>query len=234
MRRFLAFALALCVTSAVAAAQLLGVDPDRRQIESGRAVAAGAGGQGQQGACFRCHGFDGAAEHAAAFPALAGQSAEYLLAQLEAYASGARANPIMQPIAAAMTPEQRRDVAVYYAAQPLPGGRARPQGDAALLQLGGVLSAIGSAERGIQACQNCHGPGGIGVPPTYPRLAGQPEAYLAATLRAWKTGERPSTAPRMTMAIIARRLTEQDIAAVARYFAAVPAGPVQRARGVLP
>ncbi|MBU8536591.1 c-type cytochrome [Falsiroseomonas tokyonensis] len=235
MRPALPLALLLLAGTAAAAVELLGNPPSPRQVASGRAVAAGAGGQGQQGACFACHGFDGAGQAAAGFPALAGQSAEYLHEQLERYASGARPNPIMQPIAAAMTPDQRRDVSVYYAAQPPQASAgARPQGDPALLQHGGNLSAIGSAERGVQACQNCHGPGGIGLWPNYPRLAGQPADYLAAQLRAWKQGERPGDEPYNFMANIAARLTEDDIRAVSLYFASVRTVPRQAGTGVLP
>lgn len=41
------------------------------------------------------------------FPRLAGVSTAYLRSQLEAFASGTRKNPIMQPIAQALSPEQR-------------------------------------------------------------------------------------------------------------------------------
>lgn len=227
--------IAVLFSAGASAAALLGEPPAEGQVESGRAVAAGAGGQGQQGACFRCHGFDGAAQAAAGFPALGGQSAEYLHAQLVRYASGERQNPIMSPIAQALTEDQRRDVAVYYAAQPAPPLGERPQGDPALLQHGAVLSAVGSAESGVQACQNCHGPAGIGIGPSYPRLAGQPAAYLAAQLRAWRSGERAGDQPQESMASIARRLSDRDIDAVALYFASVrPGDAAPRRAGVLP
>lgn len=221
MRSGAAIALAICTASAAAGVELLGVPAEPRQVESGRAVAAGAGGQGQPGACFSCHGFDGAAQAAAGFPAIGGQSAEYLHQQLVRYASGDRPNPIMGPIASALSEAQRRDVAIYYAAQPVPPFGSRPQGDPALLQHGAILSASGSAESGVQACQNCHGPAGVGIAPSYPRLAGQPEGYLAAQLRAWRSGERPGDPPLHSMASIAKRLTDRDIEAVALYFASV-------------
>jgi cytochrome c553 len=239
MRAVAAAALLLGAGFAAALAQpapidVTGARPDERTIAAGRAVAAGAGGQGQAGACFRCHGFDGAAQAAAAFPALAGQSAEYLHEQLKAYASGRRPNAIMGPIASALAEQQMRSVAAYYAAQPDPPQDGRPGGDPALLQWGGVLSAIGSAEAGVQACQNCHGPAGTGMPPMYPRLAGQPQAYLAAQLRAWKSGERPGDPPYHFMANIAKRLADRDIEAVSLYFASVRLEEAQGQIGVLP
>lgn len=236
MRTLLAIGfVAVAVAASAVAAELLGAGAPQRQVASGRAVAAGAGGQGQQGACFSCHGFDGAARDAAQFPALGGQSAEYLHAQLERYASGARENAIMGPIARALTEAQRRDVAVYYAAQPPPAAGPRPAADPALLQHGAILSASGSAEVGVQACQNCHGPGGIGIAPQYPRLAGQPAGYLAAQLRAWRSGERAGAGPEQSMASIAQRLSDRDVDALALYFASVRAGDAAaRTAGVLP
>jgi cytochrome c553 len=232
--RLLACIAVACIASGAAAVELLGQPPAEGQVDSGRAVAAGAGGQGRQGACFACHGFDGAAQDAAAFPAIGGQSAEYLHEQLRRYATGERPNPIMGPIAAALSEAARRDVAVFYAAQPVPAaGEERLPGDPALLQHGAILSASGSAEVGVQACQNCHGPAGIGIMPSYPRLAGQPAAYLAAQLRGWRDGTRPADVPRESMASIARRLSDRDIAAVSLYFAALGRG-AQRGTGVLP
>lgn len=234
MRAAFGIAVAIAVAGGTAAEELLGARPDPQRIASGRAVAAGSGGQGQQGACFSCHGFDGAGQQAALFPALAGQSAEYLLLQLDRYASGARRNEVMSPIAAAMTPEQRRDVSIYYATQPVRVPEPQPLGDVMLLQRGGVLSASGGADIGVQACQNCHGPAGIGIAPIYPRLAGQPAGYLEARLNAWRQGEEPAEgASHQAMAQIAKRLSDDDVKAVSLYFASVRQAPASTGTGVL-
>jgi cytochrome c553 len=103
------------------------------------------------------------------------------------------------------------------------------------LQHGAILSASGAAESGVQACQNCHGPAGIGISPVYSRLAGQPAEYLAAQLRAWRSSERPGQPPWYSMASIAKRLTDRDIEAVSLYFASVRTGnEPPRMTGVLP
>ncbi|MBP0447554.1 c-type cytochrome [Roseomonas sp. SSH11] len=227
--------LAAAAATAAVAVDVTGGRPEQQRIAAGRAVAAGAGGQGQAGACFRCHGFDGAAQAAAAVPMLAGQSAEYMHDQLRHYASGERQNAIMSPIASALTEQQRADAAAYYAAQRVPPPHVeRPGGDPALIQRGGVLSAVGAAENGVQACQNCHGPAGIGMAPNYPRLAGQPADYIALQLTLWKRGERPGHAPYNWMVNIARRLSDEDIRAVALYFASVQTEEASRRVGVLP
>ncbi|WP_372616827.1 c-type cytochrome [Falsiroseomonas sp.] len=233
MRAALLLALLLGIAGGAAGEALLGVPPQPGQVAAGRAVAAGGGQQGQAGACFRCHGFAGAAQDAAGFPAIGGMSAEYLHEQLRRYASGERRNDIMSPIASALTPAQMRDVAVFYAVQPVPPATGIALADPALLQHGAILSASGSAESGIQACQNCHGPAGIGIWPFYPRLAGQPAAYLAAQLRAWKTGERQGVEPWRSMQTIAQRMSDRDIEAVALYFASIPVGTAPRGVGVL-
>ncbi len=64
-------------------------------------------------ACVSCHGVKG--EGNAVIPALAAQHRDYLMVQLAAFASGARDNAIMHPIAKAMTPTEIKAVAAYLA-----------------------------------------------------------------------------------------------------------------------
>jgi cytochrome c553 len=67
-------------------------------------------------ACAACHGPN--AEGAAAFPRLAGQHVEYLIAQLQGFKSGTRANaPIMINEVRNMTSEQLRAAATYAASK---------------------------------------------------------------------------------------------------------------------
>lgn len=67
-------------------------------------------------ACEACHGPE--AQGAGAFPRLAGQHLEYLIAQLQGFQSGTRDNaPIMQAVVRTMTPEQLRAAATYAASK---------------------------------------------------------------------------------------------------------------------
>ena len=66
-------------------------------------------------ACARCHGFDGASDGSGAFPRLDGQSAQYLAEQLRHFASGARRNALMQPIAKGLRDDEIEVVSQYYA-----------------------------------------------------------------------------------------------------------------------
>ncbi len=69
-------------------------------------------------ACLECHR-PMTADRQPAYPLLHSQHAEYLQLQLQLFAEDARGGSVaattMQPIAQRLTPEQRRDVAVYFA-----------------------------------------------------------------------------------------------------------------------
>jgi cytochrome c553 len=195
----------------------------------GRAVVlGGATGYAARTACHLCHGVDGAGDSAGAFPRLAGQASWYLYKQLKDYASGARRNPVMEPIARALDDAAMQDVSAYYAASSAPAHDFSSR-DPLLLQRGGAIAAIGIAERGVAACVNCHGPEGRGLPPSFPALAGLSPPYAALQLRLWKDGGRANS-PLGVMAEIARALSDDDIDAVTAYFGSVrvPAGTSTR------
>ena len=67
------------------------------------------------------------------------------------------------------------------------------------------------------ACTVCHGPLGIAVAPDAPNLAGQPESYLAEQLKAYRGGARRHE----IMSLMARPLSDADIANLAAWFASV-------------
>jgi len=75
-----------------------------------------AAGKEKSALCAQCHGADGNSK-VAQFPRLAGQYPDYLVRALGDYASGARRNPIMGPIAKKLSREDREDLAAYFAAQ---------------------------------------------------------------------------------------------------------------------
>lgn len=212
-------------------------DPDA--FEKGRAVAVGANVGATESACFRCHGMEGQGDAAAVFPRLSSQPAEYLYNALKDYASGVRNNAVMTPIARMLNDAQMKHVAVFYARQ-----RAEPQvrsdkvQDIQLLQRGAAIAAVGNAERSVQGCINCHGPEGRGLAPTYPALAGQYERYIEAQLRAWRSGERKSVRlSTEVMEYIAKQLSEEDIRAVALYYASIvppTSGASDSARAIRP
>lgn len=73
-------------------------------------------GKGKSAACAACHGANGIGI-APTFPNLAGQKADYLVAQLKAFKSGERkgANAaMMAPMAAGLSEQDMMDLAAYY------------------------------------------------------------------------------------------------------------------------
>lgn len=75
--------------------------------------------------CVQCHG-PGGRGVGAAFPPIAGQTAAYLSAQLEAWKAGRRSNDpigLMQAAARGLTAEEIRDVADYFSRLPMQAPR---------------------------------------------------------------------------------------------------------------
>jgi cytochrome c553 len=185
------------------------------------AQIASRGTENGVAACLSCHGANGEGNAAANIPRLAGQAQAYLARQLHSYANGSRANPVMEPIAKGLTPQQIDAVAAYYAGLSAPAAKPPALSEQAQKR-GQQLAAVGDDKLGVQGCANCHGPGGVGEPPSYPYLASQHRTYLIAALTEWKNGSR-NTDPSMQMTMIAKRLSDSDIAALAAYYAAQPA-----------
>jgi cytochrome c553 len=192
-------------------AQSTGRQPDAKHgaVIVAQGTAAGAP------PCAQCHAFNGVSDASGAFPRLAGQSAYYLAAQLRDFASGVRASALMSPIAKALSPDDVVDVSAYFASINAPFLPLKTA-DPALLKRGEQLAKIGSAERRIQNCDNCHGPDGAGEPPVIPYLAGQYAHYIVFTLQMWRQGFRKNSLD--AMGIIAKKLDDQEIAAVAAYY----------------
>ena len=195
----------------------------RPDAPAAREIALGERALDAASACARCHGAENRMPASALVPRLHGQPAEMLLAALQAYADGTRHSGIMQPIAVALTPEARQELANYYAALAPADIPAQP---GVLAEEGRQLVMEGDAAAQIPACNGCHGPGAL---PLYPRLAGQNGPYIAGQLRLWRRGGRKGTAEAAIMAPIAERLSESQIDALASYYAGLPrqeaAGP---------
>jgi cytochrome c553 len=71
----------------------------------------------------------------------------------------------------------------------------------------------------------CHDPAGRRAKPAYPSLAGQPADYLQLQLELFKSGSRGGSEYAHLMEEIAPRLSDEQVRAVARYFASLPAQP---------
>ncbi|MCM0613031.1 c-type cytochrome [Marinobacter sediminum] len=190
--------------------------------EAGKKLAQ-QGGEGVQ-ACSSCHGAQGGGNAAAGWPRLAGLNADYMAQQLTAMANGTRSNPIMAPIASALSEQQRGDVAEYFASLKPPTMAPGGEVDQKTLHRGETLAQRGDWQQGIPACTSCHGLQGQGVGVAFPSIAGQPAMYLQNQIKAWQSGSRHND-PNGLMASVAKRLSDEDSQAVTAWFASLPAKP---------
>lgn len=159
--------------------------------------------------CAACHSADGNSV-IPTNPRLAGQNAGYIATQLAAFKSGTRPSPIMQAMAAPLTPEDMQAVGAYFEQQKPAGQAAR---DKALVDRGQQIWRGGIKALGVPACAGCHGPAGHGNPAQFPRLAGQFGELTLGWLKAYAAGTRPN----QVMGPIASKLNENDMKAVAEY-----------------
>lgn len=168
--------------------------------------------------CSACHGADGNSA-LPANPSLAAQHPEYSFKQLinfkaEAGKTPERVSPVMNGIVAGMSRDDMANAALYFAGQEAKPRAAR---DPELVKLGQTIYRGGVLGKGVAACASCHGPNGAGIPAQFPRLAGQHAQYTADQLKAFRTGARANDPNRM-MRILALKLTDREIDAVAQYI----------------
>lgn len=170
--------------------------------------------------CATCHGQDGNSV-APVNPKLAGQIPDYLAKQLANFKPAAtgkpaeRASAVMAGFAATLSPDDMRNVAVFYSSQTLKPEKARNKDT---VELGQKIYRAGIAEKGVAACGACHGPKGEGVPALFPALGGQFADYIDTQLKAFRSGERAND-PNKMMRMTAAKMTDAEIKAVADYIA---------------
>ncbi|MBL8472348.1 MAG: cytochrome c4 [Rhodocyclaceae bacterium] len=170
--------------------------------------------------CGACHGPDGNSP-VPVNPKLAGQFPEYIYKQLSNFKSkdgkpAERANPIMGGMAAGLSDQDMKNLAAYFGGQTLKPEQAK--GDKESIDLGQKLWRGGDASRHLPACAGCHGPAGAGIPAQFPRLAGQYADYTEAQLKAFRNGDRAND-PAQMMRVIASKMSDKEIKAVADYVA---------------
>ena len=174
-------------------------------IDAGRAKAM---------TCTACHGAEGNSS-IPTWPSIAGQSASYIVAQLNAFKGGLRTDPLMAPQAMMLSDEDMRNVAVYFESLP---AAAMAVANPATVSKGEALYRGGNADAGIPACLACHGPTGRGNPAAnYPAVQGQHATYTAKQLRDYASGGRTSDGKTRIMRDISPKLSADDIEALASY-----------------
>ena len=181
---------------------------------AGDAVA----GKTKAAACGGCHGMDGNSP-VATYPKLAGQNEAYITKQVKDFKANAdRQNPIMFGMVAALTDQDAADIGAYFQTQSIKEAAAF---DESKLAAGRDLYKGGDLQKGIPACQACHGPTGAGTAGIgFPQVGGQYVEYTVAQLKAFKDGSRKNDA-KMLMRSIVAKMSEADMVAVANYIASL-------------
>ncbi|MCK4834678.1 MAG: cytochrome c4 [Gammaproteobacteria bacterium] len=186
---------------------------------SGSALAGNAeAGKTKSAACGGCHGADGNSP-VPTFPKLAGQNEAYIVKQVKDFkANDTRKNEIMFGMVAALSDEDAADIGAYFQAQSLKDAAVF---DAAKIAAGRDLYKGGDLQKGIPACQACHGPKGSGTAGIgYPQLGGQYVGYTLAQLKAFKDGTRKNDDKKLMRSIV-EKMSDEDMAAVANYIASL-------------
>jgi cytochrome c553 len=187
-------------------------------------------------ACASCHGAEGQGTDDVYFPRLAGKPSGYLYNQLVAFRDVRRKYPPMNYLLEFLPDAYLKQIADHFASLrppfPVP---AVPVVNNEILARGEALVTKGDAQRGIPACQGCHGSSFTGMEPAIPGLLGLRASYISAQLGAWRYGTRSATAPDC-MQIVAGLLTEDDVKAIAAWLSSrpAPADPTPAAQGSLP
>ena len=169
--------------------------------------------------CASCHGANGRSDMAGT-PVLAGQPSLYAITQLFLFREGRRDNAAMTAVAKTLSDDDMRGFADYIGTlPPVPAPAPATQPDAARMAKGRQL-----AEQ--HRCVSCHG-ADLGGGQQVPRIGGQKEEYLQASLRGFKSGSRPAYTQAMVSAV--SQVPVEDLDTLAYYAArftppAAPAG----------
>jgi len=163
--------------------------------------------------CARCHGDAGVSDEDDT-PSLAGQTAAYTFKQLVDYKTQRRENRSMRKAVRKLSMRDLADLGAFYAAQ-TPEQRA-----------GGEpphLVNNGDRSRLLLSCNDCHNDSKeyrslMEIPAT---ISGQKPEYFVQTMLEFKNGERANDLFGR-MRFIASRLTDEEINALAAYYATKP------------
>jgi cytochrome c553 len=166
--------------------------------------------------CVGCHGIVG---YKSSFPEvyrvpkIAGQSAKYIAASLNAYKTGDRKHPTMRGIAETLSDQDVTDIANYY--EKLGADDRKPVADKPNrepdAQVAGLLQKA--------ACASCHGANfSKPIDPSYPKIAGQYADYVFVALKAYKTENNPAFGRNNgIMGAIAKQFSNAELKALSNY-----------------
>lgn len=177
-----------------------------------------AAGKAKSAACGGCHGFDGNSP-VPIYPKLAGQNEAYIVKQVNDFkADSSRKNELMKGMVASLSDEDAADIGAYFQAQTLSQAATF---DDSKITAGREIYKGGDMQKGIPACQGCHGPMGSGTAGIgYPQVGGQYVEYTLAQLKAFKDGSRTNDDKELMRSIV-EKMSDEDLTAVANYIASL-------------
>jgi cytochrome c553 len=204
-RIYLAAALVLSLASAATFAD----EPDPASMAYAQRLAIGV--------CGTCHDPRGNSQQPK-FPRLAGQSANYLVAQLKAFRAQTRGDPdalgYMWGMASQLDDATIDALAKYYSSQrPAPPRNH----DSPRVARGRDIYEHGIESEGVPPCASCHGPDAHGLV-DFPRLAGQHAQYVLKQLGSFQSNMRNVA----IMHGVALNLRTAEMESVAAYLEAQP------------
>jgi cytochrome c553 len=157
-------------------------------------------------ACVACHG-PGGNSQAAAVPSIAAQPRLFIENQLVLMREGLRDVPVMADVVRGMTDAEIAALAQHFAAQ-------TPQGTDGRVHRAQRLR--GAEISRLALCGTCHLADYTGQSQV-PRLAGQQEVYLLASMKAFR--DHPGPGRDTIMAATLQGMTDAQLADLAHYFA---------------
>lgn len=175
--------------------------------EMGKAIA-------KKSKCKKCHSENGIAEDPVD-PNIAGQLPSYTFKQLMDYKGKQRDDRSMTKAVKKLNEDDFTHLAAWYGSLPSAPSMLKDTGVA------GNLVYKGDPKRMLKPCATCHGRNGEGGQHDSAVLTGQSLDYFIATMEEFKESDRENDIY-SRMRLIAEQLTEEEIAALADYYAAVP------------
>jgi cytochrome c553 len=178
-------------------------------------------GEQRAAQCIGCHGIAG---YQASFPEIhkvpkiSGQTAEYIVASLQAYAKGERKHPTMRGVAGMLSEQEMADLGAFYAQHG--ASMIKPVADTPARAPSAQVQAL--LEKG--ACASCHGVNfSKPISPAYPKIAGQHADYLYVALRAYGVEGNPQIGrANAIMSAQVKPFTRAELKAMADYLASLP------------
>jgi cytochrome c553 len=178
-------------------------------------------GEQRAAQCIGCHGIAG---YQSSFPEvhrvpmISGQSAQYIVASLQAYAKGERKHPTMRGVAGMLTEQEMADLGAYY--EQHGASMIKPVADTPARQPSAAVQAL--LTKG--ACASCHGANfNKPINGAYPKIAGQHADYLYVSLRAYGIeGNRTVGRANGIMSAQVKPFTRAELKQMADYIGSLP------------